>query len=136
MALGSPKSGLSPASLFPALVGVCFLQSLTHSVLLTVAQFLLLPWLLHPEPWPSLKPTAQATGAAVQISQLQFQPSLPHPWLPDPAQSPIPSLLCKLSVKRGRSTEESVVYTLQPPWKDSLISMYHKSDSTTRVSLL
>lgn len=72
-------------------MGVCFLQSLTHFVLLTAAQFLLLRWLLHPDPWPALKPTAQATGAAVQISQLQFRPFLPHPWLPDPAQSPIPA---------------------------------------------
>lgn len=85
-----PSPAFSSYSIFCP-VGVCFLWSLTRFVPLTTAQFLLLPWLLHPDPWPALKPTAQATGTAVQISQLQFRPFLPHPWLPDPAQSPIPA---------------------------------------------
>lgn len=74
-----PWALLSPSFLQPldflSLLGFCFLWSLIHSVLLKAAQFLLLPWLFHPGPWPALKPTAWATGTVTQISQIQFHPA-------------------------------------------------------------
>lgn len=103
-----PSPGFFQLLYFLSLLGFCLLQSLTHFVLTTAAQFLLLPWLLHPDPWPALKPTARATRAVIQISQLQFRPILPHLWLPDPAQPPITSLLCRLSVCKERPKHRRV----------------------------
>lgn len=117
--LAPPSPSFLQLLYFLSLLGFCFLWSLTHFVLLTGAQFLLLPWRLCPDPWPALKPTAGLLGqwlrspSSVPASLSSFLASRPCPvsyhWPP----------VCTVYKERPQHKRVSGVYTLQPPWKDS-----------------
>lgn len=64
---GLRSPAFSSYSIFHPCWGFSFSGDSIHFVLLNAAQFLLLPWLFHPDPWPALKPTAQATGAVTDL---------------------------------------------------------------------
>lgn len=96
-----PSPAFSSYSIFHPCWGFSFSGDSIHFVLLKVAQFLLLPWLFHPDPWPALKPTAQATGAVTDLPAAA------------PPVSPRPTGSSRRPAVRGvyeeRHTQESVV---------------------------
>lgn len=83
-----------------------FSKASTHSVLLQV------PTLALASPSrPLAHAHANCPRGSASCLPLQFRPFLPLPWLLAPAQSPLTSLLCALSIKGGPSMEESAEFT-------------------------
>lgn len=126
LAATSSGSRLPQASAFPSDSHCCSCWGSAFSA--ASIHFVQLKSCSHSYPGCSTQiPTAQATGAATQISPLQFRPVSRHPWLPDPTQCPIASLLGALPVKKGLSTEAMAGSVSQQPCNDSLTSAYQEN---------